>query len=83
MNGGPHRRGALREIIGQRKVPLARSLRQGAVCCQFLARRLAVQEMNARVQGSLPKKPSFSISIMKQGAVQALLSVESGTGNGV
>jgi len=60
MNGGPHRRGALREVIGQRKVPLARSLGQRAACCQFLARRLAVQEMNARVQGSLPKKPSLA-----------------------
>jgi hypothetical protein len=55
MDGGLHRFGAFLEIGGKRQVPLPRGLGQRTRRGKLLARRLAFEEMNARVQNPLPK----------------------------
>jgi hypothetical protein len=82
LNGGAHSLGAQLKILGERKVPFARCVGQCAFGGQLLARCLPVQEVNARVQSTLPIIPR-AISITELRAVQALLSVESATENGL
>src|SRR5437868_7422007 len=54
---GPHLLGALLIILRQRKMALTRGVGQRPLGGEFLARRLAVEEMNARVHHALPKTP--------------------------
>jgi len=82
LNGGTHSVGAQLKILGKRKVPFARCIGQCAFGGQLLARCLPVQEVNARVQSTLPIIPR-AISITESHPVQALLSVESAMENGV